>query len=92
MLTSSSALRPAPSVLFQPLEDGGVLFCTRSEVYFSLNPVGVEIWDLLLKADRDLDGLVGQLRERYPQALPETLRDDVRVFLAELSSAGLLES
>lgn len=90
MTRTNPVPRPRASILFQPLEDGGVLFCTKGEVYFGLNPVGVEIWTLLAECGADLECLVDRLLDRYPDTPPETVRADVREFLAELSSAGLL--
>lgn len=85
-------LRPSPSVLFQPLADGGVLFCTHSEVYFNLNAQAARIWHLVADSDGDLDSLLRDLSGRYPDIPVDTLRRDARHFLAELTSAGLLEA
>ena len=34
-------------VVYGPLSDGAVLFSTKDEVYFGLNQVGAQVWELL---------------------------------------------
>ena len=38
---------PLPTVIFQRIDDGAVLFAPATEVYFGLNEVGAKIWQLL---------------------------------------------
>ena len=81
---------PSPTVLFKELEEGAVLFCSRTEVYFGLNPVGVLIWNALSDGPRTLDALVDALEVRYPEQDPEVLRADAREFVEALSESELL--
>lgn len=75
----------------QPLDEGAVLFCTRTEVYFGLNGVGQLIWNTLGTPGRSFSDLGHVLAERYPDVSPDDLAEDARAFLAALGDAGLVE-
>ncbi len=83
---------PAPSAaaVFQTVADGAVLLHTAHEVYYGLNAVGVEVWQLLPDSD-DLAGLCTQLGRHYPDVPPDQLRADVVELLDALRAAGLVE-
>lgn len=81
---------PSPTVLCKELEEGAVLFCSRTEVYFGLNPVGVVIWKTLSEGPRTLGALVEALQARYPDQEPDVLRADVREFVEALTESELL--
>jgi hypothetical protein len=83
--------RPRPSVIFKEMDDGAVLYCTASEVYFGVNAVGVVIWNALAAADATADDLVLAVCESFPDAPASEVPADVEEFLAELLGAGLLE-
>ena len=67
-----------------------VLLSPDSEVYFGLNHVGSAIWELLPPATGSLEELCEALAERYPDAPPAVLADDVGRLLADLAREGLV--
>lgn len=84
----------SPSVMFKEMEEGGVLFCTRAEAYFGLNPVSALIWKLLpdpgATGGDDLEHLLDRLQERFPDVHRDHLATNVREFLAELEKSELI--
>ena len=80
---------PHPRVVFQKLEDGAVLFSPDTELYFGLNEVGAQVWQLLTPSQPTLDSVVGELRRKYPDAAEEMIRADVADLLAQLVREGL---
>ena len=82
--------RPSPTVLCKEMDEGAVLFCSRTEVYFGLNPVGVLIWSTLSDGARTLDDVVEAMQIRYPDEDQAVLRDDAREFLDTLTESELL--
>ena len=92
MITSGNQL-PAicTDVVCSPVSDGAVLLCTRTEVYYGLNSVGVRVWELLSEVGT-LDELVSQLCEEYPQVAGDEIRSDVEALILDLEAAQLLES
>lgn len=81
---------PNPSVVFQPVADGAVLLNTRAEIYFGLNAVGADVWQLLPPRCRTIDELCAELCRKYPEADPDEVRHDVSALLDELSGEGLV--
>jgi len=82
--------RPHPAVLFQRVPEGAILLHSEQEVYFGLNPVGVEVWQLLPPTYRDLDEVCEELGRRYPEVSAEEIRSDVSELLDELAAHGLV--
>ncbi len=84
---------PKSSVIYREMDDGGVLYCTRSEVYFGVNPVGAVIWRALQDAEGSggTDSLIAAVTEAFPDAPEAEVPTDVEDFLRDLSEAGLLE-
>jgi hypothetical protein len=78
-----------PSVIFQKVADGAVLFAPETEIYFGLNEVGTRVWELLPPACRTLEEVVGRLQAAYPDTPGETIRQDVIELLADLVGQGL---
>jgi hypothetical protein len=78
-----------PTVIFQKLEDGAVLFAPETEVYFGLNEVGAAIWQLLVPRERSLDEICSDLAQRYPEVAATTIRSDVIELLDQLVDEGL---
>jgi hypothetical protein len=76
-------------VIFKELPSGGVLYCSRSEVYFGLNPVGVAIWASLPPLLHTYDDLVTSLSGRFPEVPAQTLRNDTVEFITDLMENGL---
>jgi hypothetical protein len=79
----------SPSVVFKQLSDGGVLYCSESEVYFGLNEVGVAIWESLPPLLQTYDDLVTVLSVRFPKVPAETIRSDALEFVDNLVENGL---
>lgn len=81
---------PEPSVIFQKLGDGAVLFSPSTEIYFGLNEVGARIWELLPPASSSIGGLCAVLATEYPDVPAETLRTDVLELLEDLAREKLV--
>lgn len=81
--------QPHPSVIFQRLAEGAVLFAPSAEIYFGLNEVGARVWELLPPTSASIDDLCARLGAEHPDVTPETLRQDVTELLAQLISEGL---
>ena len=79
-----------PTVIFQKLADGAVLFSPSTELYFGLNEVGSRVWSLLAPVSRTLDELCARLSAEYPTVPSEVLRVDVEELLAQLAAEGLV--
>lgn len=78
-----------PSVIFQKLDDGAVLFTPETEIYFGLNAVGALVWDLLPPRTESLDALCASVAAVYPDVPTGTVRADVEELLAQLVAEGL---
>lgn len=83
---------PLPSVIFQKVVDGAVLFEPRSEIYFGLNEVGARIWQLLTPARSTIDELCAELGVAYPEVPADTIRADVEDLLGSLTREGLVQA
>jgi coenzyme PQQ synthesis protein D (PqqD) len=72
-------------------EDEGEIIALDAAVarYFSANPSATTLWKRLVDGATEAD-LTDALSERY-KVSRETAETDVRAFLGELSSRGLLE-
>lgn len=81
--------QPHPAVLYQPVTDGAVLLHVEQEVYFGLNVVAAQVWQLLSEA-ADIDALNERLQARYPDISAEVLRADITELLAALTAQGLV--
>lgn len=78
-----------PSVIFQKLDDGAVLFAPETEIYFGLNTVGASIWELLVPGSRSLDEIYSEVSARYPEVPAPTIRVDVLELFDALVNEGL---
>lgn len=78
-----------PAVVTQDVSEGTVLLHTEQEVYYGLNGVGLEIWELMASCAR-VDDVVVALEARYPEVGRDRIRGDVEALVADLSSAGLV--
>lgn len=81
---------PNPAVLFQPVAEGAILLHTEQEIYFGLNEVGAQIWQMLPPSCRDISEVFAELVRRYPDAEPGMIETDVNGLLAELTEQGLV--
>ncbi|MFN2399346.1 MAG: PqqD family protein [Gemmatimonadaceae bacterium] len=80
----------SPHVIYRSLSDGGVLFSTGDEVYFGLNKLGAQIWDLLPPKLATLGQLFATLQARHPETDPDVIRADAGELLQELAASGLV--
>jgi hypothetical protein len=81
-----------PGIVYKDLADGGILFSTQQEIYFSLNAVGAAIWRLLPPECDTLEEMVARLSAQYPEVGAEVIERDVRDLLADLEREGLVEA
>jgi len=76
------------NVLGQELNGEVVLLNMDSEFYYSLNPVGSRMWQMLTESG-NLEGAIQQLLQVF--SIDETtLRQDVTALIKELVAEGLL--
>ena len=83
--------RPRATVVFREVPEGAILFCTETETYFSLNPLGVKIWQLLPPACTSDDEIVAALSRSFPEVDQVTIASDLRRLLDDLLGNGLVE-
>jgi len=82
-------MRLAKYVKFREEKFGGVLFETRSEKVFTLNPVGTAIVREL-EAGRDTGEILARLKERYLDP-KQAIEKEMHAFIAELRAKALIE-
>lgn len=82
--------KPHPDVVFRAVTEGGILLDTKQEVYFGLNPVGSQVWQLLGTDGAYVDLVCLGIGEIYPEVDPETIRADVEELLSDLETHGLI--
>jgi hypothetical protein len=78
------------AVIYRTLSEGAVLFSLTDEVYFGLNALAAEVWEMLPPAHQSLDSLCASLAARHPEVSADELRADVVELLTSLESFGLL--
>ncbi|HEV3450587.1 MAG TPA: PqqD family protein [Acidimicrobiia bacterium] len=78
-----------PDVVSDLVEDRAVLVDPAGTELITLNAVGTLVWDAL-DGRRDLPDLCRVVLDRYPSMPAAQVEADVRSFLDELSSLGLL--
>lgn len=88
ILKMSSRLHIPSSVKETASEDGAVLLDVERGICFSLNFIGLQIWELLKKGC-DQNQIVDALQKDYSIAR-EQLQDDVRQFMQDLEASKLL--
>lgn len=84
--------RPRSTVIYRDLPEGAILFCTATEVYYSLNPLGARIWQLLPPVCMSEEEIVSRLSESYPEINLGKISADVRRLLEDLAGNGLVDS
>lgn len=84
-------LLPVPSrtVICKEIDDGAVLFCTRTEVYFGVNNAARLIWSLLPPNLTHAEDLDRHMTQAYPEVDPEVIREDIDEFLEGIIAHGL---
>ena len=75
-------------VLYQFLGEESVLLDIQSGIYFGLDKVGSQMWELLTE-HRDTETVVDLLLERY-EVEEERLRADLATLVQELADAKLV--
>jgi hypothetical protein len=78
----------APGVRETASEDGAVLLDIEQGICFSLNPVGLKIWELL-KTHHSVDEIVDDLAQDFPVSRSQLLSDVVE-FLQSLEARRLI--
>jgi Coenzyme PQQ synthesis protein D (PqqD) len=86
--TNTPALAIAPGVREVASEDGAVLLDVEQGVCFSLNPIGLKIWELLKKGC-SLEQIADALGQEFPVGRPQ-LVSDAREFIAALEAKQLI--
>jgi hypothetical protein len=82
-------MRLAKFVKFRDEKFGGVLFETRSEKVFTLNPTGAAVVREIA-AGGDEDAIAGRLTAHFADS-DGAIEREARAFIAELRERGLLE-
>lgn len=77
------------SVVGEELDGEMVLLNLETGIYFGLNPVGTQLWREL-GGHGDLQTAVLNICQRYSTVSEQTIREDIRSLVAELTSKGLL--
>jgi hypothetical protein len=77
-------------VIFQILDDEVVLLNIASSQYYGLDPLGAEVWKLLLE-HRSTGVVVERLCAKY-QVDPDTARSDLGALIQSLNQAGLVRA
>jgi Coenzyme PQQ synthesis protein D (PqqD) len=86
---AESGLRPAPSVIFQRLGNEGVLIRLHTERIYELNQTATRVWEMLVAGSNR-----AQIEQQMVQEFDvddRQLAQEIEVFLAMLSSEGLVE-
>jgi hypothetical protein len=78
----------APGIRETASEDGAVLLDIEQGICFSLNPVGLKIWELL-KTHHSVDEIADDLAQDFPVSRSQLLSDVVE-FLQSLEAKGLI--
>jgi hypothetical protein len=90
MTTDSVGIRRSDRAVHRELADevGGVILHLDSGAYYSVNSIGLLIWNLLEEGPT-LPDLIDRLRLEIRDAPPE-LEDDIREFLDQLRQRELI--
>ena len=78
----------APGVRETASEDGAALLDIEQGICFSLNPVGLKIWELL-KTHHSVDEIADELAQAFPVSRSQLLSDVVE-FLESLEAKRLI--
>lgn len=88
MTTLDSAVKVSPGVIFQQLDGEAVLLSTQSEIFFGLDPVGTQIWQLL-EEHGDVRTVARTLLQKY-EVGEEELEKQLLEFIEKLYAKGLV--
>ena len=81
-------MRLAPYVKFREEKFGGVLFETRSDKVYTLNPTGAAVIREIASGDEA--AITARLKDRFADQ-GDALEREVGAFIADLRQRGLLE-
>ena len=87
MHKSSPVINPVV-VLRKEFDDWAVLFNPDTAEAVGINPVGVEVWEMLAR-HQDMDSILSFLRQTYSE-VPETLASEIDLFVAKLAEHGFV--
>jgi hypothetical protein len=79
-----------PSVIYQTLPDGAVLYCAEQELYFGLNRTGACIWEHLSPVCTTIDELCAVVGQRFAKVDSRDIRSDADRLLNRLAEHHLL--
>ncbi len=88
MTTLDSRVKIPSEVIFQQLDGEAVLLSTQSEIFFGLDSVGTQIWQLI-EEHSELRTVVGILLEKYDVG-EEELEKELLEFIEKLHAKGLV--
>ena len=77
-----------PEVLFQELDTQTILLNISNEQYFGLDEIGSRLW-LLFSKNNNADDVLAQMLVEF-DVDQVRLRNDLTLFIQELSEAGLI--
>lgn len=83
-------MKLARYVKFREEKFGGVLFETRSEKVFALNPTASAIVREIAAGSCDPPALIARLGERFSGS-PVVIQSEITAFVGDLRDRGLLE-
>jgi hypothetical protein len=84
-------LQVSDLVLSSKIDEEVVLMSIEAGYYFTLDPIGSRIWELLSEKSNTLEGLVQVLMEEY-EVDESTCRADVQAFIEDMSVKKLILS
>jgi hypothetical protein len=88
-VSASSKTRVPDHVLFQTMDGSAAILNLNTEYYFSLDPVGTDIWKALETSD-SISETLGKVRQTYDVSAEELTRDVIDL-VGQLRGAGLIE-
>lgn len=88
MIALPAHVKPAPDVLFQSLSDEAVLLNLKTESYYGLDEIGMQMYQLLVEHGNPETALEKLLAEYDVDEL--TLRQDLISLISKLTERGLV--
>lgn len=77
-------------IMYTDLDDETVLFNNRNQFYYSLNPVGVEVFHLLLK-EKTFGEIIVELLKIFEDVSEDELRKDVEEIILDLEGENIVK-
>ena len=79
---------PSNRVMSSSFDDEEVLLDLHKGVYYSLNRIGKEVWQLIAKGS-SISTIIDNLKERYPVSR-DIIKSDVETLVQDLLSEDLI--